>query len=96
MCKVKPKKYQVSVAQPNDIDDSAYQKEQHIQFQVSYEDNIESSLNDPFGQFIEFDDEPEPSTQIPEEDADVDIVLSSDEQNNNAEYFSDWDQEDVN
>ena len=49
MCKVKPKKYQVSVAQPNDIDDSAYQKEQHIQFQVSYEDNIESSLCDPSG-----------------------------------------------
>ena len=89
-------KYQVSVAQANDINDSAFQEEQHIQFQVSYEDNIESSLNDPFGQFIECDDEPEPSTQIPEEDADVDIVLSSDEQNNNAEYFSDWDQEDVN
>ena len=30
VCKVKPMKYQVSVAQANDIDDSAFKEEQSI------------------------------------------------------------------
>ena len=49
VCKVRPKKYQVSVAIPNDVDDSAFQEERRIQFQVSYEDNVETSLRDPYG-----------------------------------------------
>ena len=91
-----PKKYQVSVAIPNDVDDSAFQEEQRIQFQVSYEHNVETSLRDPSGHFIECDDEPEPSTTILEEDADVDLILSGDEQNDDVEYFFDEGEQDIN
>ena len=96
MCKVRPKIYQVSVAISNDVDVSTFQEEQRIQCQVSYEDNVETSLRDPSGQFIECDDEPEPSTTILEEDADVDLIFSGEEQNDDAEYFSDESEEDIN
>ena len=49
MCKVRPKIYQVSVAISNDVDVSTFQEEQRIQCQVSYEDNVETSLRDPSG-----------------------------------------------
>ena len=73
-----------------------FQESQHIKFQVSYEDNFESSFSYPSGVFIECDDEPEPSTTMPEENPDVYLILSGDEQNDDAEYFSDSGQEEVN
>ncbi|CAO2822669.1 unnamed protein product [Amaranthus hypochondriacus] len=97
VCKVKPKKYQVSVATTNEVDDSAFQEEQRIHFQVSYEDNVDTSLRNPSGQFIECENEPESPTPILDEDADVDLILSGDEQNDDeAEYFSDEGDLDVN
>ncbi|CAO2822845.1 unnamed protein product [Amaranthus hypochondriacus] len=96
VCKVRPKKYQVSVASSNEVYEGAFQEEQRIQFQVSYEDNVETSLRAVSGQFIEFDDEPQPSTTILDEDADNDLILSGDEQNeDDAEYFSDEGEDDV-
>ncbi|CAO2832579.1 unnamed protein product [Amaranthus hypochondriacus] len=97
VCKVRPKKYQVSATTSNEIDEGAFQEEQRIQFQVSYEDNVETSLRAASGQFIECDDEPEPSTTILDEDANDDLILSGDEQNeDDTEYFSDEGEEEVN
>ncbi|CAO2825429.1 unnamed protein product [Amaranthus hypochondriacus] len=87
--KVKPKKYQVRVAQNNDIDEIAFQEEEHINFHVSREVIIESSLLDPSGKFIKCDDELKPSTTILEEEPDIDSILSDDEQIDDVEYFSD-------
>ena len=96
MFKVWPKKYQVSVVQANNIDDSVFQEEQHVQFQVSYEDNIESSLCDPSGQLLECDNEPEPSATILKEDDDVALILFGDEENEDVEYICDECEEDIN
>ncbi|CAO2827384.1 unnamed protein product [Amaranthus hypochondriacus] len=90
VCKIRPKKYQVSVATSNEVDEGAFQEEQRIQFPVSYQDNVETSLRAPSGQFIECDEEPKPSTTILDEDDDDELILSGVEQNeDDAEYFSD-------
>ncbi|CAO2827501.1 unnamed protein product [Amaranthus hypochondriacus] len=97
VCKVKPNKYQVRVATTNEVDDSAFQEEQRLHFQVLYEQNVDTSLRNPSGQFIECEDELESPTPILDEDADVDLILSGDEQNDDeAEYFSDEGDLDVN
>ncbi|CAO2817521.1 unnamed protein product [Amaranthus hypochondriacus] len=95
--KVRPKKFQDSVVTFNEVDEGTFQEKQHIQFQVSYEDNVQTLLRAAFGQFIECDDKPKPSTTILEENADDDLILSGDEQNtDDAEYFSDEGEDDVN
>ncbi|CAO2827714.1 unnamed protein product [Amaranthus hypochondriacus] len=97
VCKVKPKKYQVSIAPGNDIDDSAFQDEEHTQFHLSVDDvnMTPESLCDSSGQFVECDIaeiEQDPTTNQEEEPLDVDLVLSGDEENDDIDYYSDSDE----
>ena len=94
--KVKPKKYQVSIAPGNDIDDRAFQDEEHTQFHFSVDDvNLTlESLCDPSGQWIECyinEIKLDPTTKKDEEPLDVDLVLSCDEENDDIDYYRDFD-----